>query len=69
METTVIFDLDGVLVDSRAAIAGCMNHALIAIGPPDAPGSRPARLHRPADLALVRRAARRWRRRTPRWRR
>ena len=30
METTVIFDLDGVLVDSRAAIAGCMNHALTA---------------------------------------
>ena len=23
-----VFDLDGVLVDSRVAIAGCMNHAL-----------------------------------------
>ena len=58
METTVIFDLDGVLVDSRAAIAGCMNHALDR-----ARAARPARgrlapLHRPADLALVRRAAR-----------
>jgi phosphoglycolate phosphatase len=28
----VLFDLDGVLVDSRAAIAGCMNHALTANG-------------------------------------
>jgi phosphoglycolate phosphatase len=37
METTVIFDLDGVLVDSRAAIAGCMNHALTAIGRPTHP--------------------------------
>lgn len=25
----VIFDLDGVLVDSRAAITGCINHALV----------------------------------------
>ena len=37
METTVIFDLDGVLVDSRAAIAGCMNHALIVLGRPSRP--------------------------------
>ena len=37
METTVIFDLDGVLVDSRAAIAGCMNHALTVIGRPTHP--------------------------------
>ena len=39
MTTTVIFDLDGVLVDSRAAIAGCMNDALIAIGRPTHPES------------------------------
>lgn len=30
--TAVIFDLDGVLVDSRAAIGGAMNHALSANG-------------------------------------
>ena len=30
--TAVIFDLDGVLVDSRAAIGGAMNHALAANG-------------------------------------
>jgi phosphoglycolate phosphatase len=30
----VIFDLDGVLVDSRAAISGAMNHALAANGFP-----------------------------------
>ncbi len=35
--TTVIFDLDGVLVDSRAAIAGCINHALTALGRPTRP--------------------------------
>jgi phosphoglycolate phosphatase len=28
----VLFDLDGVLVDSRAAIGGAMNHALVARG-------------------------------------
>jgi phosphoglycolate phosphatase len=33
----VIFDLDGVLVDSRAAIAGCTNHALVALGQPARP--------------------------------
>jgi phosphoglycolate phosphatase len=36
----VLFDLDGVLADSRAAIAGCMNHALAtgghAVHPEDA---------------------------------
>jgi hypothetical protein len=26
---SVLFDLDGVLVDSRAAITGCINHALV----------------------------------------
>jgi phosphoglycolate phosphatase len=30
----VLFDLDGVLVDSRAAIAGSINHALAAVGHP-----------------------------------
>jgi phosphoglycolate phosphatase len=33
----VIFDLDGVLVDSRAAISGAMNHALAANGFPPRP--------------------------------
>jgi phosphoglycolate phosphatase len=33
----VIFDLDGVLVDSRAAISSCMNHALVAHGRPAVP--------------------------------
>lgn len=62
----VLFDLDGVLVDSRAAIAGCINHALDAHGLPERPS---ASLHRfigpplstafaeltrqPADSALV----------------
>jgi phosphoglycolate phosphatase len=35
--TAVIFDLDGVLVDSRAAISGAMNHALAANGFPPRP--------------------------------
>jgi phosphoglycolate phosphatase len=30
----ILFDLDGVLVDSRAAITGCMNDALEAVGLP-----------------------------------
>jgi len=43
MPPAVIFDLDGVLVDSRAAIGGAMNHALAANGFP----ARPlAELHR-----------------------
>jgi phosphoglycolate phosphatase len=33
----VLFDLDGVLVDSRAAIAGSMNHALVELGYPGRP--------------------------------
>ena len=37
MTTAVIFDLDGVLVDSRAAIGGCINHALAAVGRPTRP--------------------------------
>jgi phosphoglycolate phosphatase len=31
----VLFDLDGVLVDSRAAISGCINHALARNGLPE----------------------------------
>jgi phosphoglycolate phosphatase len=33
-DDVVLFDLDGVLVDSRAAITGCINHALAANGLP-----------------------------------
>jgi phosphoglycolate phosphatase len=32
MRDAVLFDLDGVLVDSRAAISGALNHALVAHG-------------------------------------
>jgi phosphoglycolate phosphatase len=39
----VLFDLDGVLADSRAAITGCMNAALAATGLPERP---PAELYR-----------------------
>jgi phosphoglycolate phosphatase len=39
----VIFDLDGVLADSRVAFARCVNAALAAAG---VPGRRPADLHR-----------------------
>ncbi len=34
---TVIFDLDGVLIDSRSAVSDCMNHALAAQGMPTRP--------------------------------
>jgi phosphoglycolate phosphatase len=34
-DDVVLFDLDGVLVDSRAAISGCINHALAANGVPE----------------------------------
>ena len=37
--TAVIFDLDGVLVDSRAAISGAMNHALAVNGFPPRPAA------------------------------
>jgi phosphoglycolate phosphatase len=30
----VLFDLDGVLIDSRRAITNCMNHGLAAVGAP-----------------------------------
>jgi phosphoglycolate phosphatase len=39
----VLFDLDGVLADSRAAITGCINAALAASGRPERP---PAELYR-----------------------
>jgi phosphoglycolate phosphatase len=39
----VLFDLDGVLIDSRAAIAHCINHALAQQGLPAHP---PSTLHR-----------------------
>jgi phosphoglycolate phosphatase len=32
MRTTVIFDLDGVLVDSRAVFISCVNHAFTKLG-------------------------------------
>jgi phosphoglycolate phosphatase len=35
--TSVLFDLDGVLVDSRSAIGSCINHALDAHGLPRRP--------------------------------
>jgi phosphoglycolate phosphatase len=36
----LLFDLDGVLVDSLPSIAGCMNHALQALGRPPLPLER-----------------------------
>jgi phosphoglycolate phosphatase len=42
-EDAVLFDLDGVLVDSRAAISGAINHALGAFGVQTRPA---AELHR-----------------------
>jgi phosphoglycolate phosphatase len=65
--TAVIFDLDGVLVDSRHAITSCLNHALAAcghpthppealyrfIGPPQATGFAEL-ISAPADSAAVR---------------
>jgi phosphoglycolate phosphatase len=65
--SAVIFDLDGVLIDSRLAITHCLNHALAAHGLPERP---PEELYRfigppqagafaelvgePADAPLVR---------------
>jgi phosphoglycolate phosphatase len=50
----VLFDLDGVLADSRAAITGCLNAALVATGLPARP---PAELYRfigpPLPLAFA----------------
>jgi phosphoglycolate phosphatase len=64
--SVVIFDLDGVLVDSRAAISGAMNHALGANGFPQRPAAELYRfigpplalgfaelIGRPADSAAV----------------
>ena len=42
-QDAVLFDLDGVLVDSRAAVAGCINHALRTHGLAEHPQER---LHR-----------------------
>ena len=39
----VLFDLDGVLIDSRVAITRCINHGLAAVG---APTRDPEELHR-----------------------
>jgi phosphoglycolate phosphatase len=33
--TAALFDLDGVLVDSRATFARCVNHALAGLGLPE----------------------------------
>src|SRR5213079_924652 len=35
--TAIIFDLDGVLIDSRRAITTCINHALREQGRPERP--------------------------------
>ena len=48
MRTTVIFDLDGVLVDSRAVFISCVNHAFVEARPPDPPRRGARALHRPA---------------------
>ena len=37
LTAAVIFDLDGVIVDSRAAITTCLNHALAEHGEPERP--------------------------------
>jgi phosphoglycolate phosphatase len=39
MRTTVIFDLDGVLVDSRAVFVSCVNHAFAKLGLPTRSGA------------------------------
>ncbi len=38
--TAILFDLDGVLIDSRTAISRCINHALDAHGLPERPSIR-----------------------------
>ena len=56
--SAVLFDLDGVLVDSRGPITGCINHALEAHGlAPQPPSARPE-VHRAAAGARVRGADR-----------
>jgi phosphoglycolate phosphatase len=52
--TSVIFDFDGVLIDSRFAVSHCMNRALVAHGLPERP---PEELYRyigpPTSLAFA----------------
>jgi phosphoglycolate phosphatase len=50
MTPAVLFDLDGVLVNSRAAIAGSLNRALAANGLPEHPEPE---LHRFIGPALA----------------
>ena len=58
MTTTVIFDLDGVLVDSRAVFLSCVNHAFDEARPAGPRRRGAAALHRPAVRLRLRRAAR-----------
>ncbi len=51
MRTTVIFDLDGVLVDSRAVFLSCVNYAFDKLGLPQRAPRGAAALHRPAVRA------------------
>ena len=59
MTTTVIFDLDGVLVDSRAVFLSCVNYAFEKLGLPTRPDAELLPVHRPAVRVRLRRAARR----------
>ena len=53
MTTTVIFDLDGVLVDSRAVFLSCVNYAFDKLGLPRRDARGAAALHRPAVRATA----------------
>jgi phosphoglycolate phosphatase len=48
----VLFDLDGVLADSRIAITSCLNHALAAVGAPTRDPDELARLIGPPLLEV-----------------
>ena len=54
----VLFDLDGVLIDSRVAIVRCIEHGLRAVGARGAAGRRARAAHRPAADRRLRRAGR-----------